>query len=161
MAKKILGIILKFFLKFFIVVLILIVAFMVFLLSNWQCRYKYNHDYITIMEDEYYFDISLILHSEKEFRSVSSGTTYEELVKRFGSENGQLNSNAIKNSIYYALAEDRFVVFRLVPYYSYEKGEKNRNLIVWCMYLCDDKEWLDILFEDNGIYEAAVQTWED
>lgn len=147
--------------KIFIVILTLIVAFMAFLLSNWQVRYKYNHDFITVMGQEYYFDNSLFLHSEREFCSVSAGTTYEELVKKFGRENGQLNSNAIKDAIYYALAEDRFIVFRLIPYYSYEGGEKNRSLIVWCMYLCDDKEPLEILYEDRGVCDTAVQTWEE
>jgi len=157
MAKKIF----KIALKCFIVILILIVGFMVFLLSNWQFRYKYNHDYVTIMGDEYFFDISFILHSEKEFRSVSAGTTYDELIRKFGRPNGLLNPSGFMGNIYYALAENRFIIFRMEPLCSYEKGEKNRTWIAWSMYLCDDKEKLEVLFEDKELKEAAMQTWED
>lgn len=153
--------ILKNFIKCFIIALILILLFISFLLLNWQNRYIYNHDRITIMGKEYFFESSLILHSEKEFRSVSVGITYEELVKKFGYENGQLNSNGLKNGIYYALAEDRFVVFGLVTsLYASENGEITRTLTVWRIALCDDKEELEILSEDRGIYEAAIPTWD-
>lgn len=157
MAKRIFRIILK----IFIVILILIAASIVFLVSNWQVRYKYNHDYVTIMGDEYYFDISFILHSEKEFRSVSAGTTYEELVKRFGRPNGVLNPNGFMGNIYYALAEDRFIVVNMDPLCSYENGEKNWTWIAWRMHLCDDKEKLEVLFEDKELYEDIRQKWEE
>lgn len=146
--------------------LILAAAFMAFLLLNWQNRYIFSHYdenlnvFITIMGEEYYFDPKLIQHSEREFRNLSAGITYEELVKKFGYENGQLNSNAIKNGIYYALAEDRFVVFSLANIYTSENGETTRTLTVWRIALCDDKEELELLSEDREIYDESSDTWE-
>lgn len=147
-------------LKCFIALIIFLLIFLSVHLFDWQGRYVYNHDFITIMGREYFFEPVFFQHTEREFRNVSAGITYDELVKKFGPENGQLNSNGIKNSIYYALTVDRFVVFQLVPFYTYENGEKTENLIVWRIDICDDKEILEVISEDNGIYEAAVQTWE-
>lgn len=152
--------------KFVIALLVIMAAFTAFILLNWQNRYSYNHydehfnTFITIMGEEYYFDPKLIQHSEREFRSISAGITYEELVRKFGYENGQLNSNAIKNGIYYALAEDRFVVFSLANLYTPESGETTRTLTVWRIALCDDKEELELLSEDREIYDASLESWE-
>ena len=152
--------------KCIITLLILIAAFMAFILLNWQNRYTYSHydehfnTFITILGEEYYFDPKLIQHSERKFRSISAGITYEELVRKFGCENGQLNSNAIKNGIYYALAEDRFVVFSLANLYTPESGETTRTLTVWRIALCDDKEELELLSEDREIYDASLESWE-
>lgn len=137
----------------------LIVSLVVYLLS-WQCKYVGDHDFITIMGEEYYFTPVFFQHSEREFRKVHAGITYKELVKKFGRENGQLNSNGIKNSVYYALAEDRFVVFILVSYLVCENGVITEKLVAWRIILCDDKEVLEVLSEDKGIYEAAIQTWD-
>lgn len=143
--------------------LILAAAFIAFVLLNWQNRYTYGHydehlnTFITIMGEEYYFDPKLIQHSEREFRSISAGITYEELVKKFGYENGQLNSNAIKNGIYYALAEDRFVVFSLANLCTLENGETTRTLTVWRIALCDDKEELELLSEEREIYYESLR----
>lgn len=145
--------------------LILAAAFMAFIILNWQNRYTYSHYdenlnvFITIMGEEYYFDPKLIQHSEREFRKLSAGITYEELVEKFGCENGQLNSNAIKNGIYYALAEDRFVVFSLANICTSENGEASRTLTVWRIALCDDEEELELLSEDRSIYDASSDTW--
>lgn len=160
MLKKILRITAK----FVIALLVIMAAFTAFILLNWQNRYSYNHydehfnTFITIMGEEYYFDPKLIQHSEREFRSISAGITYEELVRKFGYENGQLNSNAIKNGIYYALAEDRFVVFSLANICVPKNGETSGTLTVWRIALCSDEEELEVLSEDRGIYEASLKT---
>lgn len=157
MTKKFFKIVLK----CLVIVTLFLLVFLVIHLFDWQGRYSYNHDFITIMGDEYFFNPSFFLHSEKEFRSASVGTTYEELVKRFGTENGQLNSNALKHSIYYALAVDRFIVYQLVPYFTNEDGMITETLVVWRISICDDKESLEVLAEDREIFDAAEQSWEE
>lgn len=109
---------------------------------------------IAVAGQECTYKMDFKFYSERTFKNIEPGTTYQMLTREVGKENGRLTTNDKTQVLFYILSEkDRFALVELVP-----MNENSSNYVVSSVAFCNDKEIIEGS-ADSGLILRLGSIW--